>query len=68
MVTDALGYLASLLVPLAFSMKSVCRVRLIAICSNIAFIVYALHLGLTRSIALPPDARLPGAANEGAGA
>ena len=40
------GYVASLLVFAAFYMKSMVPLRLVAIASNLAFIVYALHGGL----------------------
>jgi len=43
---DAAGYLASLLVVLAFCMKDIVLLRLLAIGSNIAFLVYGLSLGL----------------------
>ena len=40
---DALGYVASALVLLTFSMKTMRYLRLTAIGSNIAFIAYGLH-------------------------
>ena len=45
-VGELSGYVASLLVFAAFYMKSMVPLRLIAIASNVAFIVYALHGGL----------------------
>jgi hypothetical protein len=44
---DAIGYLASILVFAAFGMKEMVRLRIVAMGSNIAFIVYGLSLGLT---------------------
>jgi CRP/FNR family cyclic AMP-dependent transcriptional regulator len=43
---DAVGYLASSLVPLTFYMKSMLRLRIVALCSNLAFIVYGFSLDL----------------------
>ncbi|MDP3270181.1 MAG: hypothetical protein Q8M40_14175 [Legionella sp.] len=39
---DLTGYIASILVFATFYVKSILTLRLIAICSNIAFILYAL--------------------------
>jgi CRP/FNR family transcriptional regulator, cyclic AMP receptor protein len=44
---DAIGYLASGLVLAAFGMKDIVRLRIVAIGSNIVFLVYGLSLGLT---------------------
>jgi CRP/FNR family transcriptional regulator, cyclic AMP receptor protein len=44
---DVIGYLASILVFAAFGMKEMVRLRMVAMSSNIAFIVYGLGLGLT---------------------
>jgi len=44
---DACGYLAAVLVALAFYMKSMVTLRLLALGSNAAFIVYGVGLGLT---------------------
>jgi hypothetical protein len=43
---DAAGYLASGLVITAFCMKNIIPLRLAAITSNIAFLVYGIGLGL----------------------
>jgi hypothetical protein len=40
------GYLASALVLAAFGMKDMVNLRIVAICSNFAFITYALLLSL----------------------
>ena len=47
-VTDssAIGFVASALVLAAFGMKDMVNLRIVAICSNVAFIVYALVLNL----------------------
>jgi hypothetical protein len=44
--SDAIGYLASALVLAAFCMKEMVPLRIVAICSNIAFLTYGLALGL----------------------
>nr|WP_255697108.1 cyclic nucleotide-binding domain-containing protein [Sinirhodobacter sp. WL0062] len=44
---DALGYLAAALVFLTFVMKRMASLRIIAIASNVAFILYAVSVGLT---------------------
>ncbi len=44
---EALGFLASGLVLLTFGMRTMRPMRLLAICSNLAFITYGLSLGLT---------------------
>jgi len=43
---DSAGYFASSLVVLAFCMKDIVLLRLVAIGSNIAFLAYGLGLGL----------------------
>ena len=43
----AIGYVASALVVTAFGMKSIVPLRLVAMCSNLVFIIYGLGLGLT---------------------
>ncbi|HEY7242913.1 MAG TPA: hypothetical protein VH678_03405 [Xanthobacteraceae bacterium] len=43
---DTIGYLASALVLGAFAMKNMVQLRIVAICSNIAFIAYGVALGL----------------------
>jgi hypothetical protein len=43
---DAVGYLASGLVFAAFCMKHIVPLRLVAVGSNIAFLIYGLALGL----------------------
>ncbi len=47
MSVDAAGYIASSLVLLTFCMSEMVPLRLAALCSNVAFIVYGfeLHLG-----------------------
>ena len=44
---DAIGYLAACLVFAAFGMKEMIPLRPVALCSNLAFIIYALGLELT---------------------
>jgi hypothetical protein len=44
---DAIGYVASTLVLTAFGMKSIIPLRVVAMCSNLVFIIYGLGLGLT---------------------
>src|SRR5262245_49517675 len=44
---DAIGYVASILVLTAFGMKSIIPLRVVAMCSNLVFIIYGLALGLT---------------------
>jgi hypothetical protein len=44
---DAFGYLAAGLVFLAFGMKGMVSLRIVAIFSNVAFVVYGLGLDLT---------------------
>jgi|SRR5215813_6770152 len=44
--SDAIGYLASALVLAAFCMKEMVPLRIVAVCSNIAFLIYGLALGL----------------------
>jgi hypothetical protein len=43
---DAVGYLAAALVFAAFGMKKMIRLRIVALCSNIAFIAYGVGLDL----------------------
>jgi hypothetical protein len=43
---NAIGYLASALVLAAFCMKEMIPLRIVAVCSNIAFLSYGLALGL----------------------
>ena len=44
---DVIGYVASTLVLTAFGMKSIIPLRVVAMCSNLTFIIYGLGLGLT---------------------
>jgi len=44
---EAIGYVASTLVLTAFGMKSIIPLRVVAMCSNLMFIIYGLGLGLT---------------------
>jgi hypothetical protein len=44
---DAIGYVASTLVLTAFGMKGIVPLRVVAMCSNLVFIIYGLALGLT---------------------
>ena len=44
--TGEIGFLASALVLAAFAMKDMVNLRIVAICSNVAFIIYALVLNL----------------------
>jgi hypothetical protein len=44
---NIIGYVASTLVLTAFGMKSIIPLRVVAMCSNLVFIVYGLGLGLT---------------------
>ena len=44
--TDAIGYLASGLVLATFSMKEIISLRIVALCSNLAFLVYGMSMGL----------------------
>jgi hypothetical protein len=43
---DAVGYVASVLVLAAFCMKDMIPLRLVAVCSNVAFLTYGLGLDL----------------------
>jgi hypothetical protein len=43
---DAAGYLASGLVVMAFCMKDIIPLRVVALTSNIAFLIYGIGLGL----------------------
>ncbi|WP_407180449.1 cyclic nucleotide-binding protein [Bradyrhizobium sp. STM 3562] len=59
---DFAGYIASSLVFLTFYMKDMVALRLIALCSNVAFLVYAglLHLApilILHSLLIPINAR-----------
>jgi hypothetical protein len=47
MTPDVIGYIASSLVFAAYYTKDMISLRIIAICSNIAFITYGLSLGLS---------------------
>jgi hypothetical protein len=49
---DALGFLAAGLVFGTFYMKAMVPLRLMALCSNVAFIAYAMGLGLKPVLAL----------------
>jgi hypothetical protein len=49
---DVIGYVASGLVLGAFSMKDMVQLRIVAVCSNLAFIVYGLGLDLIPVVAL----------------
>jgi CRP/FNR family transcriptional regulator, cyclic AMP receptor protein len=44
---SAIGFIASALVLATFGMKEMVNLRIVAICSNLAFITYALVLNLT---------------------
>ena len=44
--SSTIGYVASALVLAAFGMKDMVNLRIVAICSNVAFITYALVLNL----------------------
>ena len=46
-IWDTIGYVASTLVLTAFGMKSIIPLRVVAMCSNLVFIIYGLALGLT---------------------
>src|SRR5215831_6190611 len=46
-VYDGVGFLASGLVFAAFGMKEMAALRIVAMCSNLAFIVYGVDLDLT---------------------
>lgn len=43
---EAAGYLASALVVMAFCMKDLMYLRMVALASNIAFLIYGIGLGL----------------------
>ena len=43
---NSIGYLASALVLTAFCMKEIVPLRLISVCSNVAFLIYGVALGL----------------------
>jgi CRP/FNR family transcriptional regulator, cyclic AMP receptor protein len=44
---DVIGYVASTLVLTAFCMKNIIPLRVVAMCSNLVFIIYGLGLELT---------------------
>jgi hypothetical protein len=44
---DVIGYVAATLVLTAFGMKNIIPLRVVAMCSNLAFIIYGLGLELT---------------------
>jgi hypothetical protein len=44
---DIIGYVASTLVLTAFGMKNIIPLRVVAMCSNLVFMIYGLGLGLT---------------------
>jgi hypothetical protein len=44
---DLIGYVASALVLAAFYMREMVPLRIVALCSNLAFIAYGAALGLT---------------------
>lgn len=46
LATDAIGYLAAVLVLAAFCMRDMTTLRVLAMASNIAFIAYAARAGL----------------------
>jgi hypothetical protein len=46
MDSRTIGYVASALVLAAFGMKDMVNLRIVAICSNVAFITYAVMLNL----------------------
>jgi hypothetical protein len=45
-VCDGVGFLAAALVFAAFGMKEMVTLRIVAMCSNVAFIVYGVGLDL----------------------
>ena len=45
-VIDSVGYLASILVLLTFCMSTMLRLRVVAICSNVAFVAYGSIAGI----------------------
>ena len=45
-LSDIIGYVASGLVLAAFCMKEIVPLRLVALCSNVAFLVYGVNMGL----------------------
>jgi CRP/FNR family transcriptional regulator, cyclic AMP receptor protein len=45
-LSDTIGYVASGLVLAAFCMKEIVPLRLVALCSNVAFLVYGVDMGL----------------------
>lgn len=55
---DVAGYIACLLVFLTFYMKGMIQLRLMALCSNVAFLVYAFSLHLA-PIAILHSALIP---------
>jgi hypothetical protein len=51
-IMDTFGYLAAALVLATFSMRSMCRLRLMALASNLAFIAYSYLGNLTPVLVL----------------
>ena len=49
---DFAGYIASLLVFVTFYMRGMVLLRLVALCSNVAFLIYALTLHLAPIVIL----------------
>ena len=45
-LSDTIGYVASGLVLAAFCMEEIVPLRLVALCSNVAFLVYGVNMGL----------------------
>ena len=45
-IANAIGFVASALVLAAFCMKEIIPLRFVAVCSNVAFLIYGLALGL----------------------
>jgi len=52
---DAAGYLASGLVVMALCMKDIIQLRVVALTSNIAFLIYGIALGLAPRLAAARD-------------
>jgi hypothetical protein len=51
-VTEGLGWVAAALVFSSFYLKTMTSLRLVAVCSNVAFIAYALSVGATPILVL----------------
>jgi hypothetical protein len=49
---DTVGYAASSLVLITFAMKDMLQLRIVAMCSNVAFIAYGVSLGLPPVVVL----------------